>query len=121
MGNTSLVDRGLALFIVVLEGQDEKEEQKKPRNTPKNPWSPASNSGSAISALTPHTTVVFPSLTRAEPSAVDIEPVVFGVEKRIWCSVDASGCSRQTNVYGNIPSDIKRSPIGTYVLCEESF
>ena len=27
-----------------------------------------------LTALTPQTTVVFPSLTKAEPSAVDIEP-----------------------------------------------
>ena len=118
MGNTSLVDRGLALFIVGLEGQDEKEEKR--RNAPKNPCNPASNSGSAISALTPHTTVVLPSLTRAEPSAVDIEPVIFGLRKEIRCSVEVSG-RRQTNVNGNIPRDIKRPPIGTYVLCEESF
>lgn len=41
---------------------------------PRNPSSGASKSGSAISALTPHTTVVSPKRTRDEPSAVDIEP-----------------------------------------------
>ena len=42
--------------------------------SPRNPSSPLSSSGSASSALTPQTTVVFPILTSAEPSAVDIEP-----------------------------------------------
>ena len=41
---------------------------------PKNPSSGAFRSGSAISALTPHTTVVSPKRTSEEPSAVDIEP-----------------------------------------------
>lgn len=41
---------------------------------PRNPSSGASKSGSAISALTPHTTVVSPKRTSDEPSAVDIEP-----------------------------------------------
>ena len=41
---------------------------------PMNPLSGESNSGSAISALTPQTTVVLPRRTKAEPSAVDIDP-----------------------------------------------
>lgn len=41
---------------------------------PRNPSSGASKSGSAISALTPHTIVVSPKRTSDEPSAVDIEP-----------------------------------------------
>ena len=41
---------------------------------PKYPSPGASKSGSAISALTPHTTVVSPKRTSEEPSAVDIEP-----------------------------------------------
>jgi hypothetical protein len=41
---------------------------------PRNPSSGASKSGSAISALTPQTTVVSPKRTRDDPSAVDIEP-----------------------------------------------
>lgn len=39
-----------------------------------NPQLGLSNSGSAISALTPQTIVVLPNLTRADPSAVDIDP-----------------------------------------------
>jgi len=41
---------------------------------PKNPSSGFSKSSSAISAFTPQTIVVPPILTRAEPSAVPIEP-----------------------------------------------
>ena len=41
---------------------------------PRKPSFGLSSSGSAISALTPHTTVVDPSLTSAEPSAVDMDP-----------------------------------------------
>ena len=41
---------------------------------PRNPSSGASKSGSAISAFTPHATVVSPNRTSDEPSAVDIEP-----------------------------------------------
>lgn len=42
---------------------------------PKNPSFGLSNDGSQISAFTPHTTVVSPNRTRAEPSAVDIDPI----------------------------------------------
>jgi hypothetical protein len=38
------------------------------------PWFGSSKLGSAISALTPQTIVVSPSLTREDPSAVEIEP-----------------------------------------------
>ena len=41
---------------------------------PMKPRSGAWSSGSAISALTPHTTVVLPMRTRADPSAVAMEP-----------------------------------------------
>lgn len=41
---------------------------------PRKPSLGLSSSGSAISAFTPHTTVVEPNLTSADPSAVDIEP-----------------------------------------------
>lgn len=41
---------------------------------PRNPSVSRSSSGSAISAFTPHTTVVSPKRTSAEPSAVDIDP-----------------------------------------------
>ena len=51
---------------------------------PRNPSSGASKSGSAISALTPHTTVVSPKRTSDEPSAVDIEPISKG-----WSAIEA--------------------------------
>ena len=38
------------------------------------PRSGVSSSGSAISALTPHTTMVLPMRTSVEPSAVDMDP-----------------------------------------------
>ena len=41
---------------------------------PRNPEFGVSRSGSAISALTPHTIVVSPRRTKDEPSAVEIEP-----------------------------------------------
>ncbi len=43
-------------------------------HVPTKPRVGASSSGSATSALTPHTIVVSPNLTSAEPSAVLIEP-----------------------------------------------
>ena len=52
----------------------QKFEQVRNIDVPKKPSSGRSSSGSAISAFTPHTTVVDPSLTSADPSAVDIEP-----------------------------------------------
>ena len=48
--------------------------KKQTCDAPRKPSLGLSSSGSAISAFTPHTTVVDPSLTSAEPSAVDIEP-----------------------------------------------
>lgn len=50
-------------------------------------------SGSATSALIPHTIVVLPILTSAEPCAVDIEPVGMLVYVRplLFRSVDCRG------------------------------
>jgi len=43
-------------------------------HAPRYPWLGLSSSGSASSAFTPHTTVVFPTRTRDDPFAVVIEP-----------------------------------------------
>lgn len=44
------------------------------KDIPMNPRSGVFSSGSAISALMPHTMVVLPIRTSAEPSAVDMDP-----------------------------------------------
>lgn len=48
----------------------------KGKYAPKKPSFSLSSSGSAISAFTPHTTVVAPMRTSAEPSAVEMEPTL---------------------------------------------
>ena len=70
LANREVEGRGLVLKIVLENPQVSGLMDSIPRN----PSSGASKSGSAISALTPHTTVVSPKRTSDEPSAVDIEP-----------------------------------------------
>lgn len=53
-----------------------RKKKSKSYNSPINPSPGVSVSGSPISAFTPHTIVVSPILTSAEPWAVDIEPVL---------------------------------------------
>jgi hypothetical protein len=70
LANRAVEDRGLGLEIALVNHQVSDRVDMIPRN----PSSGASRSGSAISALIPHTTVVSPRRTIDEPSAVDIEP-----------------------------------------------
>lgn len=83
---------------------------------PKNPSFGWSNSGSAISALTPHITVVSPSRTNAEPLAVDIEP-----RESIYISIrlDYIGVIR-TYIHSNFSWFIKFTTIRAYSFREES-
>jgi len=86
-------------------------------DAPMNPSRSRSSSGSAISALTPHTMVVFPRRTREEPFAVDIEPED---EFRSWIRVKRSPRAQRTDVGRYITPCIACSSIWSNILCKEA-
>lgn len=73
----TIMDSRLSRAISSKNKSHQKGKKKsKSYNSPINPSPGVSVSGSPISAFTPHTIVVSPILTSAEPWAVDIEPVL---------------------------------------------
>jgi hypothetical protein len=82
---------------------------------PTKPRVGASSSGSATSALTPHTIVVSPNLTSAEPSAVLIEPGTLSQDTGRYVGfVNTSG-------YLERPEFCNASAIWTNTFCQEFF
>ena len=77
-----------------------------------------SSSGSAISAFIPHTIVVSPNLTRADPSAVVIDPTdglqTSAVQELEYITY------RHTNVNANVSPVIVLSAIRAKALCDKS-
>jgi hypothetical protein len=71
--------------------------------------------GSAISAFTPQTMVVSPRRTRAEPSAVDIDPWHYRV------SAVLAGVGVLTHVDGYVSPSIKATTVWSDIFFEESF
>ena len=83
-------------------------------DTPKNPSCGRSRSGSAISTFTPHTTVVFPRRTSAEPSAVEIEPER---ARSAICAIE-SECA-PTYIHRDVPPLWRSASVGADALSEK--